>query len=63
MGCIVSHRNTMDDHPILGKNIMLGPEQPIGRVYTRTMVLWAVGITIDPRPRVGARRPARPEAV
>ena len=39
----------MDEHPILGKNVKLGPDRPLGRVYTRTVVLWAVGITIDPQ--------------
>jgi hypothetical protein len=35
------------EHPILGKSLPeCGDEH--GRIYTRTVVLWAIGITIDP---------------
>ena len=40
----------MDHHPILGNHIT-GEEThrlPLGKVYTRTVVMWAFGITMDP---------------
>jgi hypothetical protein len=39
----------MEFHPILGKSIVRDGGDGVGRVYTRTVVLWAVGISIDPQ--------------
>ena len=39
----------MEFHPILGKSIVRDGDEGKARVYTRTVVLWAVGIDIDTR--------------
>jgi hypothetical protein len=38
----------MDALPILGRHV-LDNHNDIGKVYTRTIVLWAYGITVDPQ--------------
>ena len=38
----------IDTHPILGRSIAQSGDVR-GRIYTRTVVLWAIGITIDPK--------------
>lgn len=35
-------------HPILGSRVRHAPGDDVGRVYTRTVVLWAVNLYIDP---------------
>lgn len=37
----------MDQHPILGNRVQYD-RGSVGKVYTRTVVLWAYGITMNP---------------
>lgn len=38
----------MEQHPILGNSVLYNQSE-VGKVYTRTVVLWAYGITMDPQ--------------
>ena len=39
----------MEFHPVLGKTVALGDAAAPGRIYTRTVVLWAVDLAMDPQ--------------
>ena len=39
----------MVDHPILGNVVIDDRNVVVGRVYTRTLVLWAIGLSIQPQ--------------
>lgn len=45
----------MDDHPVLGNVVRQPGGRVVGRVYTRTVVLWAVGLVVDPNVLLGTR--------
>ena len=46
--CIIQSTKMADVHPILG-NLVESNDALVGKVYTRTVVLWAYGITMDPQ--------------